>query len=390
VGPTTIAHQQLLVELFSWWTAPGEAEALQALVDAHKASYPDARLFNAAAASGTRAKQILYDRLAHDDPPDLYQENVHDLREYIQENPHKFQSLNNLFEARDLRKVVFPEVLGDITIDGQIYAMPVNLHRENTLIYHQGIFDAHRLSPPASLAEFMATCEKLRSAGITPVATAYQGWILRIMFYSLAMGKMGAQAFHAYFRGKMAPDDIRFQEAIDVFEEVLGKYTNSDAGEDGFNWTNAAQAVYNGDAAMFLHGDWAKGYLVQLGWRPGVDFGVVAAPGAGELFLYGVDVFALPTHAKSERAAREFLDTIASPAAQLAFNRLKGSSPMRVDVRKDQLDTVGRAVMADLEKAEIRSLVRTRDPWDTAMIRFARDRDKRALLDAFVVHPPQP
>jgi len=28
---------------------------------------------------------------------------------------------------------------------------------------------------------------------------------------------------------------------------------------------------------MFLHGDWAKGLFVQLGWEPGTDFGVVGA-----------------------------------------------------------------------------------------------------------------
>src|SRR5688572_20938152 len=61
-----------LVELFSWWTAPGEAESLQALVDAHELAQPNARIFNAAAASGTRARQTLTERLARNEPPDLF------------------------------------------------------------------------------------------------------------------------------------------------------------------------------------------------------------------------------------------------------------------------------------------------------------------------------
>ncbi|HZU83354.1 MAG TPA: extracellular solute-binding protein, partial [Polyangiaceae bacterium] len=236
--------------------------------------------------------------------------------------------------------------------------------------------------------EFLATCEKLKQAGVTPVATAYQGWILRLMFNSIAMGKMGAGAYRDYFTTGRADLVPALRDAILVFKTVLESYVNDDASEDGFNWTNAAQAVYSGDAAMFMHGDWAKGYLMQLGWRPGVDFGVVGAPGAADLFLYGVDVFAIPRGAQNERGAREFLETIASKDAQVAFNRIKGSSPIRMDAPTEQLDPLARATLADLRAARVRMLVRSRPAWDDAIGRFARTRDVDALVRAFVDEPP--
>jgi glucose/mannose transport system substrate-binding protein len=173
-----------------------------------------------------------------------------------------------------------------------------------------------------------------------------------------------------------------------VFKDLLENYVNSDASEEGFNWTNAVQAVYNGDAAMFLHGDWAKGYFVQLGWTPGKDFGVVGAPGAADLFLYGVDVFAIPKGAQNDRGAREFLATIASTEGQIAFNKLKGSIPVRLDAPAGQLDVLGQAALHDFQNARIRMLVRGRQEWDDAIADFAKTKDVDALLRAYLDNPP--
>jgi len=96
---------------------------------------------------------------------------------------------------------MLPDVINDVKVDGRIYAMPVNIHRENALFYNKQIFADHHLTPPTTLAEFLTVCATLKAAGITPVATAYQGWILRIMFNSLAMGSMGTDAFHGFILG---------------------------------------------------------------------------------------------------------------------------------------------------------------------------------------------
>jgi glucose/mannose transport system substrate-binding protein len=385
-GPDAPPRREL-VELFSWWTAPGEAGALQALIDTHHVTYPGARLFNAAA-SGTEARELLAERLSRHDPPDLFQQNAHDFRAFLADNPGALEPLDAMFDADGLGRVVLPEVVRDLTIDGHIYAMPVNLHRENALFYNRALFAAHGLEPPTTLRGLLDLCATLRALGITPIATSHQDWILRIMFHAIVMGHMGSARYHAYFTGQSPEAAPMLREAIDVFATVLERYTNADAGEEGFGWINAAQAVYNGDAAMLLHGDWTTGYFEKLGWTPNVDFGVVGATGAADLFLYGVDAFAFPRHAPNPRGAREFLGTIASPAGQVAFNRLKGSSPIRTDIDLAQLSPVGRATWNDLEHAAFRMLVRNRPAWDGAFARFAKTRDRDALFRVFVETPP--
>jgi glucose/mannose transport system substrate-binding protein len=360
---------------------------LQALVDVDKTQHPTDRIFNAAAASGADARALLKQRLADNLPPDLFQNNVHDLPAFLQANPGSLQPLDSFFSARGFGAAMLPDIINNVTVDGQIYAMPVNIHRENALFYNKQIFADNHLTPPTTIPEFIRVCAMLKTAGITPVATAYQGWILRIMFNSLAMGSMGSDGFHSFMTGGPR-DDVALKAAIDVFGNVLDNYSNATASNTNFGWTDAATEVSDGKAAMFFHGDWAKGYYVQLGWTPGVDFGVVGAPGASDLFWYGVDAFSLPVGALHPDGAKNFLATIGSTAGQIAFNKLKGSTPILPGVPRDQLDSEGRATLDDLQNAKYRTLVVGKDVWDSAMLAFATTRDKDALFQVYVDNPP--
>ena len=319
-----------LVEIFSWWAAPGEADALEALVAAHQSDPPGrAHLQRRRRRPGRERASGWKSACERNEPPDIFQEYIHQLRAVGRHATERQMPLDDLFDHLGLRQVVFPELIHDITRDGHIFAMPVNVHRENTLFYNRRILAAHHVAVPRTVPELLAACRKLKAEGVVPLAAADQGWILRIMFNALAAGQMGGEAYHAYFMGLRPIDVAPFREAIDLFAEVVENYINADAGDDGFGWTNAAQALYDGDTAMFLHGDWVKGYLAQLGWSGETDFGVAAAPGSSDLFLYGIDAFALARGARNEAGARDFLETVASPAGQVAFNRIKGSSPIR-------------------------------------------------------------
>ena len=41
----------------------------------------------------------------------------------------------------------------------------------------------------------------------------------------------------------------------------------------------AAETLHAGKAAMYIHGDWVKGYLDAEGWTPGVDYDQLPGPG---------------------------------------------------------------------------------------------------------------
>lgn len=387
-GDTT---SEVKLEVFSWWVQPGEREALQALFDLHKTEHPNQRIFNAAEASGPIAKEVLAERLDAGDPPDLFQQNAYEMRAFLEQHPGDVQPLDDLFAEQGLAEAIAPEVIDAITVDGHIYSVPINAHRENSLFYNKELFDEHELEAPATLEEFLAACETLKQAGVTPIAVSTsQSWIVSKLFISLAMGSMGGSAFRDYFSGESPLDEQAFGAAIDVLDTVLTEYIDVEqAATDGFGWTQCAESVFRGEAAMLLHGDWAKGYFSRLGWTPDVDFGVVGAPGASEVFLYGTDVFGVPTGAKHSEEAFEFVRTIASKPGQVAFNTYKGSSPVRLDVPIDDFDPMARQVIDDFKNAEIRISLKWQNTWDDALGAFATDHDHEALLAAFRDNPPE-
>ena len=376
-----------LVEIFSWWAAPGESDALQALIAAHAERHPEARIFNSAVASHNKGRDQLEDRLRGNDPPDVFQEYVHASRTNSLSAVRRLP-LDDLVDELGLRGVMFPEILHDVTQGGHVVVMPLNVHRENTLLYNRRLFAKYNLAVPTTLDELLVTCRRFKEAGVVPIATSDQGWILRIMFNSLAIAKLGADSYRDYFTGRRPFDAAALRGAIDVFAEVHEKYMNPDAGDDGFLWFNAAQAVLYGDAAMFFHGDWAKGYIAELGGNGETDFGAVSAPGTSDMFLYGVDGFALASGARNESAARQFLATVASPEGQVAFNRWKGSTPIRPDIPRQKLDVIGRQTLSDFEHARVRMMVHPRPEWEQGLQAFARDHDRGKLLRTFLAAPP--
>src|SRR6516165_346637 len=63
------------LEIFSWWTAGGEADALKALLDVYHKRNPNVRIINATVAggAGTNAKAVLKTRMIGGNPPDSFQ-----------------------------------------------------------------------------------------------------------------------------------------------------------------------------------------------------------------------------------------------------------------------------------------------------------------------------
>jgi glucose/mannose transport system substrate-binding protein len=397
-GGTGTSTETVKVEVFSWWTAPGEAEALQSLVDLHVQEFPLERIYNAATdpkviSGGIEAKAVLRDRLEAGDPPDAFQTNAFELKQgFIASSAGLLQPLDDVFDAQGLVEDLAPEALRDVTVGGHYMAVPVNIHRENGLFYNKSIFAENGLEPPTTMAEFLDVCAKLKEANVTPLAiSTSQGWIINKVFVSFALGTMGPENFVNYIVDKTPVDEAALMPSIDVLDRVLTDYIDVEgAAVEGFGWTQAADALKDGTAAMFIHGDWAKGYLMQVGATPDVDFGVVNSPDASGVFVYGMDVFAIPVGAKHQAGALDWVKTIASSAGQVAFNQYKGSSPVRLNVPNKGLDPMAQSIYAEFKDAKQRiPTVDLPSSWNDAFVQLARDHDKQALLQVMIDNPIQ-
>lgn len=347
------ANRAPLVELFSWWTKPGEVEALNAVLSVHEQRFAGAKVINSAAKDSATARERLRSRLEAREPPDTFQANVgQDLLRWVLYNgadasESKLEPLEGkAVVGRDFRDV-FPEpVLSAAGFGGEVYAVPVNIHRTNSLFYNKQVFADLGLSVPQSLDELYAVADELEAQGIVPLAVGAKGsWTLALLFFeNLLIAKQGAEFYEEYFGGRVDAADAR---VLDVLDESLRlwRYTNADARQ--IEWDAAVAMVHNGRAAMTVMGDWAKGSLEQLGGVPGKTFGQVPFPGTAGVFVFTADTFPLPKGAPRRKDALDFLGTLASLAGQNAFNPIKGSIPARTDIDEAAYDVLARAMIKD-------------------------------------------
>ncbi|MFP3339120.1 extracellular solute-binding protein, partial [Micrococcus sp. SIMBA_131] len=101
------------------------------------------------------------------------------------------------------------------------------------------------------------------------------------------LGTLGADDYKKLFTGELAFNDPKVTEAAENYKKMLS-YVNED--HSSRNWQDASQLVANGEAAMNVMGDWAKGYFVNdLNLKVKEDFGWVATPGTEGMFMVITD-----------------------------------------------------------------------------------------------------
>jgi glucose/mannose transport system substrate-binding protein len=388
----TGTEETKVLNLFSWWVAPGEAEALEALEKLYKKEFVGARVKQEDNPTAGTWQQVLGEKI-DDSPWDAFQLSASDLDNFRAEHPGAVAELDDIYDAAGLADVMIPEIRDVVTRKGHAYGVVTGVHRNNSFIYNQRLFDKYKLVPPTSIDELLEVCAALKEAGVTPVATDMDTWVLRILFDELLAGTMGAEGFRDFINGDAPASDAAVQAdieaAIGTFDTLLTEYVDVERSSAAdYEWSSAAHDLQQDMAAMLFHGDWAKGYLMHLGFTPDLDFGVSGPPGANDLFVYGADMFGLPTTAPHPELGKDFLSIVASPQGQIEFNKYKGATPMRMDVRDQLEDETAKAGLDNLINAKALMPGHANAGWDAGIEAFAKDHDREALLQVYIDTPP--
>ena len=230
-----------------------------------------------------------------------------------------------------------------ISYKGEIYSVPVNIHRSNMLWYNKKIFAESRLRPPRSIPELLSVADSLARTGITPLALGDNGiWASVHLLESVLLGTMGPVKYQGLWSGTTSWSGPEVREALVQFASLM-KYVNTD--HAAMSWDGAVQYVIDGKCAMTIMGDWAEGYFKAKGCTPGREFGWAPSPGTQGSFLMLSDSFGLPRGAPDRDAAVEWLTVAASREGQDAFNPKKGSIPSRIDGDRSLYDIYQKSAM---------------------------------------------
>ena len=339
LGPTrgylASAQEGGTLEVFSWWTSPGEAPALQALFDAYLAAHPDTEIINAAVAggAGVNAQAVLQTRLQGNQPPDSWQ--THPGRELVDRYvvPGYCEPISDLYVSEGWADVIPEGLVNQSTWEGEQYSIAVGVHRGNGFWYNKQVMADNGIEVGDTLTfdQFVAAADTLKAAGIPALALAMKDTFAGAQtFENTLLGVVGPETYDALFKGEAPWDDQGVREAAEAYAKML-EYVNEDF--SALTWDQATALVIEGGAGFNSMGDWAYGEVVA---RDAQDLiGWVSHPGTDGSFVLVVDSFTLPVGAPNAENARNWLTILGTKEAQEAFNPIKGSIPSRTDVNRD-------------------------------------------------------
>jgi len=366
------------VNIFSWWTGTGEADALRAVLELYQSTYPGTTVRNSAVTgSGALADQDVAKGIATGmTPPDTFQLSgsggdvaawtsfVGTPMNPVSPAKNVLMPLDELYAEQGWLSSM-PTIITDALRgkDGHMYMVPVDIHRQNSLFYNKAVFTTcpkvggGALTAPTTWDEYLnVTVPSLEACNVIPLAISGQGWTQNILWSNVLLGTVGTTYRTKYENGQAdlsstaTADATTLRASLHTLYKVLSHVNFSATGALG--WDGAAgmlQSTGSDKAAMYIHGDWVKGYYQAKGWHAGIDFAEVPGPGTQGNYLFNFDDFAIPVDAQNPAAAKAFLSVFASKQGQIAFNGYKGSAPVRNDLDVSQFDSVEQQKIAELE-----------------------------------------
>lgn len=333
------------VEVFSWWTGGGEAAGLDAMIKIFNTKYPKVEFVNAAVAggAGTNARAVLATRLQAGDAPDSWQGHAgwELIGTYVAAD--QIEPLNFLYEQEGWLKVMPETLIPLISKGGNIYSVPVNIHRANVLWYNPKVLTDNNITVPTTLDEWFVAMDTLKATDVIPLAMGEQ-WTAMHLFETIMLATLGPDKYSGLWDGTTDWASTEVTTGLENFAKAL-EYTNSDAAS--LTWQDASKLVADGKAAFNVMGDWAEGYFKELKLTPETDFGWAPVPGTSGNFQFLSDSFVLAKNAPHRDTAIEWLKLCGSKEGQDAFNPVKGSIPARSDADKSLYDVYLQSAMAD-------------------------------------------
>lgn len=333
ISPWQARAEHQTLHVLHWWKSPSERQAVAALMaPLRRAGYGWEDIEGG---NGLGANIMLRSRILSRNLPDAVQVNNFAANNWAVVGD--IIPLDDAARTGNWNALLLPAVARVIEQDGHVLAVPLGVHRLNTLIYNRRVFDRLRLTPPRTWDQFESMAPRLERAGVVPLSQSSEPWQIAVLFENLVLADLGV-AFHRQIFLDL--DESAFTDPLlgRVLQRLrrLKRWMRHQTGED--DWVNVARQLGDGHAAMLVGGDWVKAELNAAGLATDVAFGCAAAPGTANVHLYDLDALAMLRSRHVPVEAQRRLAAIAmSTDVQDRYNRAKGSVPV---IRRPGLGTM--------------------------------------------------
>lgn len=161
--------------------------------------------------------------------------------------------LDPAFVDSSLQGHFAPATLEATRINGRLYGMPIAYYPWG-LFYRRSLFRRLGLSPPATWSDFLHACDRLKAAGITPIALAAgDGWPAAGWFDLLDLRMNGLDFHRRLLAGEIPFRDSAARAVLAQWKALLDDHDFLD--EALYRpWTDAMPYLYREKVGMVLMG----------------------------------------------------------------------------------------------------------------------------------------
>lgn len=223
-----------------------------------------------------------------------------------------------------------PESLaGSFSFNGAQYAIPSTASYW-VVFYNKKVFEANGVSVPTTWDEFKATCETLKGAGITPIASTQDGrWPSFIMFEEMVL-RTDPNFYTELTAGRAKYTDPTCVQAMTSWRELIEAEYFTSFDVDLINDVGGSFAA--GEVAMVPIGTWYQSTFTGAGLTAGEDYDLFFLPNVNPAVTQKVAIVetgALAIAAKSSQidAAKKMANWWITPDAQTAWTNHLGDAP---------------------------------------------------------------
>jgi len=161
-----------------------------------------------------------------------------------------------------VKEKILPSSFGAATVNGKIYAMPIETVQPIVLFYNKKVFEKVGVEPPKTYGDILNLIPKFNAKGIAPFSLGGQSRWTNMMWLEFMLDRnAGSDVFNNVFAGKAgAWSDPAVLDMLTKVQDLV----KGNAFIKGFSSitadSNADQALlYTGKAAMMVHGSWSYG-----------------------------------------------------------------------------------------------------------------------------------
>jgi glucose/mannose transport system substrate-binding protein len=327
-----VAQAEPKTNLLSQWSEGNDAEAIAKLGEMYTAAGGKWQATSIAGHTANTLAKLRADVVAGNPPPAVQLKGP----EIAEWNATGMTlSLDEIAKQENWDKLVAPELLPVMKPKGSWVAVPMNIHRINWMWSSPKALDKADIKDiPKTWAEFNADCEKLKAAGLIPIAHGSADWTDATTFEIVVYG-MDIDLFRKAFVEGNA-DAMRSPRMVAAFEQFRKMINWMDPGISSRTWDAAANMMLTGKAGFYFMGDWLIGTLNAAGFKEGVDYlcGQAPADNGKPGFILNSDsvVFFKQKDPDYLAGSKLLAHLIMSTEFQTIFNQAKGSIPARMDV----------------------------------------------------------